>query len=87
MNRRAMSRHVTETDLALYAAGDLPFWRGARGAVFMCGDATNAAGWWKRCARTGKNCAGRLMTCRAKRRLGSAGGGDDREYSRRSGRR
>lgn len=24
-----MSRHVMETDLALYAAGDLPFWRGA----------------------------------------------------------
>ena len=24
-----MSRHVTETDLALYAAGDLPFWRSA----------------------------------------------------------
>ena len=24
-----MSRHVTETELALYAAGDLPFWRGA----------------------------------------------------------
>ena len=24
-----MMRHVTETDLALYATGDLPFWRGA----------------------------------------------------------
>src|SRR5205823_3050616 len=24
-----MSRHVIETDLALYAAGDLPVWRGA----------------------------------------------------------
>ena len=24
-----MSRHVMETELALYAAGDLPFWRGA----------------------------------------------------------
>ncbi len=29
MSRDAMSRHVMETDLALYAAGDLPFWRGA----------------------------------------------------------
>jgi hypothetical protein len=29
MSREAMSRHVMETDLALYAAGDLPFWRGA----------------------------------------------------------
>jgi len=30
MSREAMSRHVTETDLALYAAGDLPFWQGVR---------------------------------------------------------
>jgi hypothetical protein len=29
MNQRAMSRHMAETDLALYAAGDLPFWRAA----------------------------------------------------------
>jgi len=29
MNREAMNGHVMETDLALYAAGDLPFWRGA----------------------------------------------------------
>jgi len=29
MSREAMSRHVMETDLALYAAGDLPVWRGA----------------------------------------------------------
>jgi hypothetical protein len=28
MNRRARGRHAAETDLALYAAGDLPFWRG-----------------------------------------------------------
>src|SRR5207253_2372773 len=27
MNQRAMTRHVAETDLALYAAGDLPFWQ------------------------------------------------------------
>ena len=26
MSREAMSRHVMETDLALYAAGDLPFY-------------------------------------------------------------
>jgi hypothetical protein len=29
MNREAMSRHSAETDLALYASGDLPFWRSA----------------------------------------------------------
>jgi hypothetical protein len=29
MSREVMSRHVMETDLALYASGDLPFWRGA----------------------------------------------------------
>jgi hypothetical protein len=29
MNQRAMNRHVAETDLALYAARDLPFWRSA----------------------------------------------------------
>jgi hypothetical protein len=29
MTRAAMSGHVMETDLALYAAADLPFWRGA----------------------------------------------------------
>lgn len=29
MSRRTISRHTAETDLALYAAGDLPFWRGA----------------------------------------------------------
>jgi anti-sigma factor RsiW len=28
MNREAMSRHLAETGLALYASGDLPFWRG-----------------------------------------------------------
>ncbi|MBZ5672926.1 MAG: hypothetical protein LAP61_01640 [Acidobacteriia bacterium] len=28
MSREAMSRHVMETELALYATGDLPFWRG-----------------------------------------------------------
>lgn len=27
MSRRDMTGHVAETDLALYAAGDLPFWR------------------------------------------------------------
>ena len=29
MSPKAMSRHVVETELALYAAGDLPLWRGA----------------------------------------------------------
>jgi hypothetical protein len=29
MSPKAMSRHVAETELALYAAGDLPFWRSA----------------------------------------------------------
>jgi hypothetical protein len=29
MSPKAMNRHVMETELALYAAGDLPFWRGA----------------------------------------------------------
>jgi hypothetical protein len=29
MSGEPMSRHVMETDLALYASGDLPFWRGA----------------------------------------------------------
>ena len=55
-----------ETELALFAAGDLPVWRSALFiCVFACtcGDATNAEGWWRRCARTGKNCAGRPMTC------------------------
>jgi hypothetical protein len=29
MSRQAMKRHVMETELALYAAGDLPVWRSA----------------------------------------------------------
>ena len=29
MRRRYIGQHAAETDLALYAAGDLPFWRGA----------------------------------------------------------
>jgi len=29
MSPKAMSRHVVETELALYAAGDLPLWRSA----------------------------------------------------------
>jgi hypothetical protein len=37
MSREAMSRHVVETDLALYAAGDLPFWRSALVRLHMRG--------------------------------------------------
>jgi hypothetical protein len=35
-----MSRHVIETDLALYAAGDLPFWRSALVGIHVrkCGE-------------------------------------------------
>lgn len=29
MTRQGLTRHVSETDLALYAAGDLPFWQSA----------------------------------------------------------
>jgi len=40
MNQRAMSRHMAETDLALYAAHDLPFWRAGvvRFHVRGCGE-------------------------------------------------